>query len=397
VLRRFFPKRWSYVWRQSIANLFRPHNQTVLLVVTIGLGTMLLSTLFLTQTLLLKQIAFAGSGSQPNMILFDIQAADRDSVAGLVEANGMPLLQQIPIVTTRIETIDGRSKLQDELDTLNSLSRWVWNHEFRVTFRDTLNSSEKIVEGEWLGEHQPGQPVKISVSDNLKRNLKAEIGTKVVWNVQGTRLETEIGSVRKVSFNQIQPAFQVVFPRGVLERAPQFHVVVSRVNSAEQSAGFQSKLVARYPGVSAIDLTQILKSVDEVLTKISFVIRFMALFCILTGLLVLVSSIYQSKFARIRESVLLRTLGASRKQILWINALEYFFLGSLACLAGLGLSVAGAWALARFAFKIPFSPDWEPIAYTFLAITALTVLIGLLNSRDVVRKPPLEVLRAEVG
>ncbi|MCB0527847.1 MAG: FtsX-like permease family protein, partial [Saprospiraceae bacterium] len=151
-----------------------------------------------------------------------------------------------------------------------------------------------------------------------------------------------------------------------------------------------------YPGVSSIDLTQILKSVDEVLNKVSFVIRFMALFSILTGLLVLISSIYQSKFARVRESVLLRTLGASRRQILAINALEYFLLGALACLAGVGLSVAGAWALAEFVFEIPFEPEWMPLLATFLIITALTVLIGLLNSREVVQKPPLEVLRQEL-
>ncbi|MCW5922409.1 MAG: FtsX-like permease family protein [Saprospiraceae bacterium] len=396
LLRRYFPKKWSYVARQGIANLFRPENQTILLVVTIGLGTMLLSTLFLIQSMLLKQVEFSGSGNQPNMILFDIQTADKDSVAALVRASGMPLMQQVAVVTTRLETIDGRTKSQDEADSTNALPRWVWDREYRVTFRDTLIDTEQVVEGAWTGTHTPGQPVKVSISDGLQRSMKAKIGTKLVFNVQGARLETEVGSIRKVDFNRVQTNFLVVFPTGVLERAPQFHVVVSRVDSTQQSARFQSELVRRYPGVSAIDLTQILKSVDEVLGKVSFVIRFMALFSILTGLLVLVSSIYQGKFARIRESVLLRTLGASRRQILAINALEYFLLGALACLAGVGLSVAGAWALAKFAFKIPFEANWVPLGITFLSITLITVVIGLFNSREVVRKPPLEVLRQEV-
>ena len=163
---------------------------------------------------------------------------------------------------------------------------------------------------------------------------------------------------------------------------------MTKVQDAAQSARFQSELVRRHPGVSAIDLTQILRSVDEILKKVSFVIRFMALFSILTGLLVLISSIYQSKYARIRESVLLR-----RKQILLVNATEDFLLGALSCLAGTGLSVAGAWALARFSFQIPFEVDWLPLALTFVSITSLTVLIGLFNSREVVSKPPLEVLR----
>ncbi|MCY7330584.1 MAG: FtsX-like permease family protein, partial [Saprospiraceae bacterium] len=371
-------------------------------------------TLFLVQNLILKQVEFSGSGNQPNMILFDIQTADKDSVATLARDKGLTILQQVPVITTRIETINGQTKPLDErdpqdreqdrreappddADTSKAMPGWVWDREYRVTFRDTLIESEKIIEGTWAGNYTtPGQPVKISISDGLQKAMKAKIGTKIVFNVQGAALECEVGSVREVDFGRLQTNFLVLFPRGVLERAPQFHVIVAKVGSVEQSASFQSELVRRYPGVSAIDLTQILKSVDEVLRKVSFVIRFMAMFSILTGLLVLISSIYQGKFARIRESVLLRTLGASRRQILWINAIEYFFLGALSCLAGVGLSVIGAWALARFAFHIPFSTQWWPLVWTFVIITGITVLIGLLNSRDVVRKPPLEVLRAEV-
>ncbi len=422
LLRRFFPKNWSFTWRHGIANLFRPENQTVLLVVTVGLGTTLLSTLFLIQNLLLKQVSFSSSGNQPNMVLFDIQSDQKDAIARLATAQGMPLIQQIPVVTMRVESIDGKTKLMAmAADTLrenrdaerdstggdredqyrrrrpNEVEGWVWDHEFRVTFRDTLLESEKIVEGKWESPSPAGAtgPVKISVSQNILEDMQVKVGSKIVFNVQGTRLETEVGSVREVSFGRIQPVFQVLFPTGVLEEAPQFHVIVSRVASAEQSAKFQSEVVKSWPNVSAIDATQILKSVDEVLNKVSFVIRFMAMFSILTGLLVLLSSIYQGKFARIRESVLLRTLGASRRQILTINALEYFLLGSLACLGGLLLSVGGAWALAKFAFEMPFRPDWMPLVWTFLVITGLTVLIGLFNSREVVSKPPLEVLRME--
>lgn len=402
-MRKFFPKSWSFVWRQGIANLFRPENQTVLLVVTVGLGTMLLSTLFLIQNLLLKQVSFSASGSQPNMVLFDIQTDQKQAVAELVRNSGMPLIQQVPVVTMRVETINGQSKMQAEADTLDREKRrvngWVWDHEFRVTFRDTLAESEELIAGTWEGTRPAGAagPVKISISENLKQDMLLDVGSHVVFNVQGARLECEVGSIRKVNFGRIQPVFQVVFPTGVLEDAPQFHVVVSRVSNAEQSAKFQAAIVRDFPNVSAIDATQILKSVDEVLRKVSFVIRFMAMFSILTGLLVLLSSIYQGKYARIRESVLLRTLGASRRQILSINALEYFLLGSLACLGGLLLSVGGAWALSKFAFEMPFEPDWSPLALTFAVITALTVLIGLFNSREVVSKPPLEVLRAEVG
>lgn len=398
VVRHFFPRQLPYVWRQGIANLYRPGNQTVLLVVSIGLGTLLLSTLFLVQQLLLRQVGFAGSGSQPNMIMFGIQTEQRDSLAQLVQAHGLPLLQQVPIVTTRVETINGLTKAQAEQDSsLPHRAGWTWDREYRVTFRDTLIDTEEVMEGAWIGHYQRGSgPVPVSISDGLQRGMKASLGDRIVFNVQGARIETVVRSVRKVNFNRVQTNFLVLFPQGVLEQAPQFHVIVSRVPSAQVSAALQTEVVRRYPNVSAIDLTQILESVDGILSKLAFVIRFMASFSILTGLLVLLSAVYQSKYARLRESVLLRTLGASRGQIRRIQVVEYALLGVLACLTGIGLSVGSAWALAHFAFKIPFALNWGPLGLIFLVITSLTVLLGLSNSRDVVRRPPLEVLRSEV-
>jgi putative ABC transport system permease protein len=136
--------------------------------------------------------------------------------------------------------------------------------------------------------------------------------------------------------------------------------------------------------------------VDEILTKISFVIRFMAGFSILTGLLVLASSVLISRYQRTRESVLLRTLGASRSQILRITLLEYALLGSLAAFAGVLLASVAAWALATWVFETPFalSALW-PLPVLVALVAGLTALIGGLNSRSVLSQPPLAVLRAE--
>ncbi len=145
-----------------------------------------------------------------------------------------------------------------------------------------------------------------------------------------------------------------------------------------------------------IDLGLVLSVLDEILTKMGFVIRFMAAFSIVTGLIVLIASVLISKYQRIRESVLLRTLGASRKQILVITALEYFFLGALAAGAGIVLSLLASWGLAKFSFETSFTPEMLPVLLLFVLISSLTVLIGLFNSRGVLNKPPLEVLRSEV-
>lgn len=412
----------SFSVRQSVANLYRPQNQTMTLVVSIGLGTMLIATLFLIQNLLLKQISFAGSGNQPNMILFDIQPQQRDSVAKVVALQGMPLIQQVPIVTIRLEEMDGVSRSQFLKDTTSDIPKFVYEREYRVTYRDTLIDSEKIIEGKLpektaiSNENKPKIPkttpfsetsippavrlpdgsIGVTIASTIAKNMKAKIGTKLLWNVQGALVQTTVVGIREVDFGRVQTNFLVLFPTGILEKAPQFHVVVSRVSSSEQSAKFQATLVKAFPNITVIDLTQILKTVDEVLSKVSFVIRFMALFSILTGLLVLISSVYLSKFQRIRESVLLRTIGANRRTILTINGLEYFWLGLLATFAGVSLSLIAAWSLSKFVFKVPFNIDWLTLISTPLSITALVVIIGLLNSRRVVNESPLEVLRQEV-
>ena len=148
--------------------------------------------------------------------------------------------------------------------------------------------------------------------------------------------------------------------------------------------------------VSVIDLGQILSVLDDLLDKVGDIIKFMGAFSILTGIVVLIASVRISKYQRIQESVLLRTMGASRRQILSITALEYFFLGALSAATGTLIAYVGSFLLAKYSFDIPFSADLLPASGIFAAIAALTVAIGLLNSRGILNKPPLEILRRDV-
>ncbi len=396
-VRRFFPMSWSYVWRQGISNLYRPNNQTLILMVAIGLGTCLVTTLFFTQNLLLKQVQLSGSGTQPNMILFDIQTKQKEEIKTLVKSYAMPVMQDVPIVTMRLESLDGKSCTELLADSTLQLEKWALEREYRCTYRDTLIETETVTDGTFLNQNKEKDGIiYVSISDRVADALKIKPGAKLTFNVQGAMMETVVSDIRQVNFNRIQTNFFVVFPSKVLEAAPQFHVVITRVNDPKQSANFQKDAVVKYPNISVIDLTQILQTVDTVLGKVSFVIRFMALFSILTGLIVLISSVALSKYQRMQESVLLRTLGASRYQILTINAIEYFMLGVLATLTGISLSVGAAFALSKLVFKVPFSPDWTPTLLVFVVIVLLTLLIGLFNSRTVINQPPLEVLRNEL-
>ena len=396
LIRRYFPKGWPYVWRQGLANLYRPNNQTQVLLLSIGLGTTLISTLLLMQGTLLDRVSLSSSGNQPNIVLFDIQESQRDALVGLTRREGFPVEGTVPIVTMRLESVNSTTAASLKRDSASSLRPWIFNREWRVTFRDSLIDSETLKEGAWTGTWKPGQgPVPISLEEGIARGNGISIGDTLLFNVQGSVMPTKVASLREVDWARIQTNFLVLFPSGVLEAAPQFHVLLTRAPSVEASAAFQRKVVGAFPNVSVVDLGLVLDVVDKLLEKVGFVIRFMAVFCMVTGWFVLVSSVLISRYQRMRESVLLRTLGASRRQIFAITALEYSFLGALSAFAGILLSVAAGWALARYVFEARFHPQWSSILLVFLGVSAVTLLIGLANSRFIVDKAPLELLRDE--
>jgi putative ABC transport system permease protein len=172
-------------------------------------------------------------------------------------------------------------------------------------------------------------------------------------------------------------------------------VLITKVDKSDVSARYQQAVVRSYPNISIIDLELILKTVDDVLGKISFVINFMAAFSIITGFIVLAGSVILSKSQRIQESVLLRTLGAVRKQIFAITTIEYFVLGSLAAITGLIIAHTFSWAIAQFMFESSYNVNLLPTLIIFLIITFSTVLLGWSNIRPVLKSSPLKILRKE--
>lgn len=393
--RRYFPTSWPYVWRQGLANLYRPNNQTVLLMLALGLGTFLIMTLFLIERSLLAQVEVAGGDSRPDLILFDIQPDQIAGVEATIKAQGLPIIDESPIVTMRLAEIHGRTIEEMRADSTSRLT-WAHNREYRSSYRDHLVETEEVVAGEFTPGVRPGNDViPISIEQDLANDeLRVELGDTLVWDVQGVKMTTVIASIRKVDWQQMRTNFFVVFPEGVLNDAPQIHVLMTRTGTDENTARLQQALVQQYPNVSSIGLGLILRVFDEIFGRISFIIRFMALFSVLTGLIVLAGAVLVSRYERIEESVLLKTLGASRRQVFKIMLIEYLFLGVFATLTGLMLSVIGSWALMHFVFEANFEIAPAMMLLSIIIVTALTMGIGLFNSRGVYNRPPLEVLRA---
>jgi putative ABC transport system permease protein len=394
-IKKYFPSNWGFTERQSLLNLFRPNNQTMVLILAIGLGTFLISTLYFTKDILLAKTAVENNSESANIILMDVQSQQKDAVINTVLPKGLKVIDNIPIITMRMHRINQELVSDLRKDTTSTMNRWILNHEFRVTYRDSLLASEELLEGTWVKEVQQGEPILISIADNIARDTGLKIGDPLVFNVQGVLMETIIGSIRKVDWGRMQLNFSVVFPKGVLENAPQFNVLTTHVSNESVSASLQRDLVQKFPNITVLDLRQVYSLIQDILDKISWIINFMAFFSILTGIIVLIGSVRNSKYQRIKESVLLRTLGAKSKQILKITALEYVYLGVIGSLVGILLSLISSQLLATLLFKEPFLPSAIPFLVFLPGITVLVLLVGLFNIRSVLNSPPLEVLRKE--
>jgi putative ABC transport system permease protein len=389
-------RRLPYVWRQGVANLHRPNNRTVLLLLSLGLGVFLMLTLVLTRATLLAKIAAIGGGSRPNLIFFDVQDDQVERLEQLARENGTPLLAKAPMVTMRLSALKGRSVEALLKEEHNNLPGWALRREYRSTYRGSVSDTERITSGRFVVRVDAGTArIPVSVEEGLAKDLQLKLGDELTFDVQGVPIVTYIASLRQVEWQRMQPNFFVVFPEGVLEAAPKTFITAVRAGSTKESAQLQQRVGRELPSISAIDLSLILQTFDGIFSKAAFVISFMAAFTVITGVIVLAGAILTGRLQRIRETVLLRTLGATRRQLQQILLVEYAVLGVLATLTGGLLAISANALLAKFVFKAPviFAPG--SLALTALAAVLITLITGLLTNRGVATHPPLEVLRQE--
>ncbi len=395
LLKRYFPSSASFIFRHAMSNLFRPNNQTRVLMVTIGLGTFIISTLNIIQYSLLNQVEFTGNKNQSNTILFDIQPAQKEGVVKLIQAQKLPVNQVVPIITCRLKELKGRTIEEIQKDTTN-IPDWALTREYRVTYRDSLSDSEELIKGEIHKYHRGKRDsVSVTISEGMHETLRLKVGDSLVFDLQGVLMKVKISGIRKVNWPKDPPNFIFVFPLGVLEKAPQIFVATTRVDDPKISNSFQQALVMGYPNVSLIDLRLVLSTVDELFKKIGLVVRFLALFSIVTGLVVLAGAVINSKFVRMKENVLLRTIGARTNQLTKITLIEYGYLGIFSAITGMILSLGGGWFLTNYFFDVQFSVNIIELFIIGAGVISLTIFIGWFNSREVISTPPLQVLRKE--
>ena len=402
--RLFFPHGMSYPVRQGVSNLFRPRNQTVSVTLALGFGAFVVGTVGLVEESLTQEFTLEAGAGRWNLLLFDVQPDQRETVEGFVGPLSSGPLEVTPLVPSRLSAING-TPVETLLERPRGErpSRWAMRREYRHTYRAELSGSEGLVAGAWWDEplvaDRDGAAgvARISMEIDLAESLRVGVGDHVTWDFTGVPVESQITSLRSVDWARFETNFYVVFEPGTLEEAPQSAVILSRIEGAQERAELQRDLVVRFANVSVLDLSLLQQTIDTILQRANQGIRFLGVFSTVAGVFVLIGALATSRYQRMRESALLKTLGARRRVVLQILTVEYAVLGSLATAAGLVLAIFAGWMMTWTVFEVPFRLDLGRIGTVWLWITGVTVGVGLIGSRAALARPPLAMLRDVAG
>jgi len=271
------------------------------------------------------------------------------------------------------------------------------SREFTVTYRPALEGNEKVIAGKWWDEAAAAGEPEVSIEEGFLRNTRLNVGDQMSFDVLGRVITARVTSIRSVNWQDFRAGgFMFVFRPGVFDQAPHtFIASLKGPNDPDTRARMQAGLVTRFPNVSVIDLREILQTVQGIVSNVALAVTVVGSLVLLSGALILVGAVSMTKFRRVYEAAILKTLGASGRLIATMLVLEYGVLGAIAGTVGALGAVVLSWAVATYALEL----NWEPaLALTLIgiAVTAVFVaVVGVVASVDVLRHKPLATLRAE--
>ena len=386
---------WPYPLRQGMLNLHRPRNQTLLFLLSAGLGVTLILTMILMQHLLLAFLEKKALRDKPNLIFLDVKMEQEQPLRDILTPVVNKSLEYSTMVNMQLTRLNGIALVELQKKPETRVDNWILGQQFKSTTRDHLSSSEKLLTGEMPTRYSGTGPVPVTVDKGLMEKLHTKLGDTVTFAIEEETMECKLVGTREIEWGELGLNFFFVFPPGALEKFPHSGVMTARVADPAQSAAVQKRIAAKFSNLNMIDIGQIFATITSIIDKVAFVIRFMALFTIGTGVIILIAVLVSGKRDRVEESVLLRTLGASRAQIWKILVSEYALLGFLASLTGSALAVGATTWLAKNVFKLESSLWLTPCFWTIGVLTAFTTLVGLLLSRGITSTPPLAILRGD--
>lgn len=396
VLRKFRRLPW-FVLRQGIGSLYRPGNQTKMILFAVGLGALFIIAIRLEQAIVMREFDFELDGASADVFVIDVQKEQHDPVQETLArvSNQTPVL--IPVVNGSIVDLKRQPKTGTKLTPRDISHRLNW--ERRFSYRARLEKNEQIIAGKFW-DATPSKEPEVSVEERYAQELELRLGDTLVFEMHGQRLEAKVTSLRRVERARTPIAyltrFNVLFRPGPLEAVPQSFIgAVKGAAPGPERAQMLRDFVEVFPNITLIDAHDTITELRKRLSDLSFVVSFIGGFVFLCGVLILIGSVAMTKYQRLYESAILKTLGAKKRVLVYIALVEYGIAGLLAGLIGSAAALGLTWMFSKYAFRLPWhfvpSVNIVGVALTWL----LVMLVGVLASWDVLTKKPNSILRDE--
>jgi len=384
------PVRWSVEWRQGMANLYRPGNHAPSVLVALGIGVTFTLSVYLLQKSLLQEVASAAPPGAPNVILINITDAERDGVQKLLDdLKGLktkPVVE--PLVAVRLESIDGRPV--KDLGLKGFERRYQSTRQ--VTWAERPPEDLLARQGAWW---KPGDAAPhVAIVEDMAATLKLKVGMKLKWSAIGRDFETPVSAIFRQRAVRTGPQMDVLFNQVALDGLPVQYLGLVRL-TGKQIGAFQRKVYQAYPTVTVINTADVMLLVQQVVDQVSLVVRFIAAFAILAGAVILASTVAGTRFRRVRETAVLKTLGAKRFTLAGIFSVEFLILGLVAGGMGSALATAFTRVLMTKLLDAEFHVEWAPVLLTTAMTALLAVAAGWIASLKILSQKPMEVLRDE--
>ncbi len=386
---RALPRPRRPLFRLALGNLHRPGAQTGALVVALGLALTLFVTLAGIQTSLAAEIARTVPKKAPNLFVLDIPSVDEARFRGLVAGTAPGAeLNVVPALRATIVAY-GKQRVAD-LKTLPE-GAWFLGRERGATYSAVLPEGSDLTAGNWWPKDYAGPPL-VSLDEEAAKVLNIGVGDTLTVSVLGREIEARIGSLRKINWDTMGFNYIMVFSPNTLAAAPHSITATITMDKARDAAMTRA-LLGAFPGASVIAVSEVIGQVGAILDQMAQAIVAAASIAILAGIAVLVGAIAASRQSRAYDSVILKTLGATRWQVLGTQALEYGLLAAILAAVSLGLGTLAAWFVIVEVFDFGWAPDWPRVLATLGGGAVLTLGIGLAGALPLMALRPARALR----
>lgn len=389
---KVLPPPGSIARRYGMSNLKRPNNQAASIITCLGMGIMLILTVRLVQMDMLAMLSKNTEINPPNYFFIDIQRDQKEKFIQIIDRVAPESERGLtPLVRSRLHSIDGKLvadwKYEDK-----QREEWFINREFALTFMDGPPPKDnEIIEGRWWNKER-ARNAEVSLEQDAAKRLGAKTGSQLTMDIQGIPVSAKVTSIRSVNWRNMRTNFYMIFSPGALEDAPMTYVATVHVPD-EQELRLQHAVVKALPNVTALSTRDIVNTIESVISKLTTLVDFMSGFVIAAGLFILSGSIASTKHRRLRESAVLKILGAKRKMVASILGFEYAALGAMSALAAVVLAQALSWAVMKYIIKSAWHLQPGIILRAFCFGVLLTVAAGILSSLDVINNKPLKTIR----